>query len=388
VTIMHVVIVSRIFAPEVSAAAGILASWARAFRNRGCEVTVITTAPPRGMTADDPDGVRVRRAAVRRDRQQYVRGYLSYLSFDIPLFFRLLFARHVDLYVVEPPPTTVAVVRVVAALRRTPYVVDSADLWSDAAAMVTKSRLVLWLLRRVEVWGLKGARHLFAAHEPLITRFRELGIGTPSTAIGFGADTEAFQYHGQASPNPPVFVYAGTYSEWHGAGIFVDAFAEFLPRYPGATLRFIGNGQEREALRARAADLGIAQAITFDNPIPPAELSPILAGATASLASLKPGQGYDYAFTTKAYSSLAAGCPVIFAGVGPTVPFLRNAENRDAGVAVDYDVAAVNAELERAATHPLGQDARARLSTWARSQYSLEAVAEPVVTASLSHVTK
>ncbi|MDF1479155.1 glycosyltransferase [Leifsonia sp. H3M29-4] len=383
---MRVVIVSRIFAPEVSAAAGLLTTWARTFRDRGCEVSVVTTNPPRGMELRDPDGIRVRRAPVLRDRQQYVRGYLSYLSFDVPLFFRLLFARRADLYVVEPPPTTVAVVRVVAALRRTPYIVDAADLWSDAAAMATNSRLVLRLLRRVEVWGLKGAQHLLAAHEPLIARFRELGIHTPSTGIGFGADTDAFHYEAQVPPTPPVFVYAGTHSEWHGAGIFVEAFAKFLPHHPGATLRFIGNGQEREALRARAAELGIGGSVSFHAPIPPAELSPILAGATASLASLKPGQGYDYAFTTKAYSSLAAGCPVIFAGVGPTGPFLRNAENTDAGVAVDYEVMAVVAELERAATRPLAPAARARLSDWARSTYSLDAIAERVVTVSLSRV--
>ncbi len=379
---MRVVIVSRIFAPEVSAAAGILASWARAFRDRGHDVTVVTSVPPRGTAIDDPDDIRVRRAAVLRDRQQYVRGYLSYLSFDIPLFFRLLFGRRADLYIVEPPPTTIGAVRIIAALRRTPYAVDSADLWSDAAAMVTNSRMVLGLLRWAEVWGLKGAKHLFAAHEPLIARFRELDITTPSTAIGFGADTSAFSYEGQSAPNPPVFVYAGSYSEWHGAGVFIEAFAKFLPAHPESTLRFIGNGQERDALRERVNELGIARSVSFENPISPTELSPILAGATASVASLKPGQGYDYAFTTKVYSSLAAGCPVIFAGVGPTVLFLRNARNPDVGVAVDYEVAAVQAELERAAEAPLGKDARARLSEWTRANYSLESVAELVVSVS------
>ena len=40
----------------------------------------------------------------------------------------------------EPGILTTAwgpVVRVIAALRRVPYVVDAADLWSDAAAMAT-----------------------------------------------------------------------------------------------------------------------------------------------------------------------------------------------------------------------------------------------------------
>lgn len=380
----HIVIVSRIFAPEVSAAAGILGSWANAFRDADADVTVVTSTPPRGMTIRDPDGVRVRRAPVLRDRQQYVRGYVSYLSFDIPLLFRLLFARRADLYIVEPPPTTIGVVRFVAWLRRTPYVVRAADLWSDAAAMATNSTIVLWLLRRVEVWGMKGAQRLFAAHEPLVARFREVGIDTPATAIGFGADTAAFRYEAQPEPAQPLFVYAGTHSEWHGAGIFIDAFAELLTSHPDAKLRFIGNGQEREALRARTAELGIDDAVSFSGPIAPSALSPILSAATASLASLKPGQGYDYAFTTKVYSSLATGCPVIFAGVGPTGPFIRSARSEDVGVAVDYDAAEVVAAMTRSIELSLDPAKRQRLSNWTRDHYSLSAIGATVVAESLA----
>jgi glycosyltransferase involved in cell wall biosynthesis len=382
----RVTIVSRIFAPEVSAAAGLLGSWARAFRAAGCEVTVVTTTPPSGSRVDDEfSGIDVRRAPVLRDRQQYVRGYLSYLSFDIPLFFRLLFLRRrPSVYVVEPPPTTVGVVRLVAALRRVPYVVDAADLWSDAAAMVTASRLVLAPLRAVELWGLAGARHLLAAHDPLIARFRELGVRTPATAIGFGADTHAFAYEDQEPPASPVFVYAGTHSEWHGAGIFVEAFARILPSHPGATLRFIGNGQERDQLRARAQELDIEHSVFFEAPISPSELSPILASATASLASLKPGQGYDYAFTTKVYSSIAAGCPTIFAGVGPTTEFLQT--HPQAGVALEYDVEAVAAALTSAAAHPSTVQDRRALSAWARQTFSLDAIADRVAAITLALV--
>lgn len=376
--------VTRIFSPEVSAAAGILRSWAIAFRDAGAEVEVVTTRPPQGMVPDDPAGVRVRRAPVLRDRQHYVRGYLCYLSFDVPLFFRLLFGRRADLYVVEPPPTTVAVVRLVGFLRRTPYVVRAADLWSDAAAMVTDSRFVLGTLRRVEVWGLRGAQRLFAAHRPLADRLEELGVETPMTAIGFGADTESFTFTPQPSPPAPVFVYAGTHSEWHGAGIFVEAFTEFLPRHPGARLRFIGNGQERAALRARADELGIGDAVDFHTPIPPRDLAPVLSGATASLASLKPGQGYDYAFTTKVYSSLAAGCPVVFAGAGPTGPFLEAAAERGVGVAVPYTVTDVVDALERATSESPDAAARARLSAWTHETYSLRSIAQRVVTESLA----
>lgn len=381
---MRVVIATRIFGPEISAASGILRTWAEEFRDRGFDVTVLTARPPRGAVIDDPSGITVTRAPVKRDKQNYVRGYLSYMSFDIPLAFRLLFSRKADLYVVEPPPTTVAVVRVIAWLRRTPYVVRAADYWAEAAETVTSSRIILGTLRRLEVWGLRGAAILFAAHEPLMERFRSLGIATPAVPIGFGADTKDFRYDGQSAPDVPVFVYAGTHSEWHGAGIFVDAMAAVLHDYPGARLVYYGNGEEREKMRARAHELGIASRVEFNPPIPPSDLSRILSGATASVASLTPVPANEYALATKVYSSLAAGCPVVFAGVGPTVEFLNDSGHPHAGVAVAYDVDAAVQAMKAAAATPLAPSARAELATWSAGEYSLSAIAARVVDESLT----
>jgi glycosyltransferase involved in cell wall biosynthesis len=383
---MRVVIVTRIFGPEISAASGILRTWAEEFRDRGCEVTILTAKPPRGAVISDPAGIDVRRAPVLRDKQQYVRGYLSYMSFDIPLAFRLLFSRRADLYVVEPPPTTVAVVRVIAALRRTPYVVRAADYWTEAAELVTTSRLIIGTLRRLEAWGLNGAAMLFAAHEPLLERLRAVGITAPAVPIGFGADTKDFRYDGQVPPEKPVFIYAGTHSEWHGAGIFIDAMREVVAQHPDARLAFYGNGEEREQLRARTRELGIENSVEFHAPIPPASLSPILAGATASVASLAPVAANEYALATKVYSSLAAGCPAIFAGVGPTAEFLNDAGHPHAGIAVGYDVAAAAAAMLAAAASPVPVAVRAELAEWSAGQYSLNVIAARVVDESLAVV--
>ena len=104
---------------------------------------------------------------------------------------------------------------------------------------------------------------------------------------------------------------------------------------------------------------------------------------TASLASLKPGAGYDYAFVTKVYASLAAGCPVVFTGAGPAGPFIRDAAAAvSAGVAVPYDVASVAQAMDAAAASPAAPDARRHLSAWTRRNHSLNAVAERIVAAS------
>ncbi len=376
---MRITVVTRIYAPEPSAASFMLAAIASAFAADGHEVEVLTVRPPARLTIADRPGVRVRRARVLRDRSGYVRGYLSYLSFDLPLLFRLLAGRRADAYFVEPPPTTGAVVRVATAVLRRPYFYDAADIWSDAARMATSSSLVVRMLRAVEVFAMRGARRAFAISDGVVSRMRELGIRTPTTTIAFGADVEVFRFTPAAGAASPYFLYAGSFSEWHGAEVFVDAFAEFSRTHPGHRLVFVGNGSERESLAARATQLGLSD-IEFRDPVAGVELNDLLADATASLASLKPGHGYDYAFTTKVYSSIAAGCPVVFSGTGPTGAFIDAARGEHAvGEATPYDSTAVAAAMRALADAPVPPAARRELSDWARESFSLDAIARSVV---------
>lgn len=376
-------IASRIFTPEPAAASFLLENCAHAFKDAGWDVRVLTTRYLDAAPREAVDGISIRRSRVLRNADGYVKGYASYLSFDIPLFFRLLFMRRADLVLVEPPPTTGAAVRVAAGIRRIPYVVDAADIWSDAAVNVTGWKFVLRALLALERFALRGARHNFVVAPAYAERMRELGILTPTSVTGFGVDTTSFEYRSAETPPAPLFVYGGSYSEWHGAGIFVEAFEALVRRHPDARLVFVGNGSERPRLTDRVNELGLAGKVEFRDPVPPRELSRLLSEATASLASLQPGAGYDYAFVTKVYASMAVGCPVVFTGAGPTGPFMRDAAREvAAGVAVDYDVVAVAAAMEAAASSPSSPDARRSLSAWTRQNHSLRAVADRMVAAS------
>ena len=145
----RVVIASRLFSPEVAAAAARLRWLARGLVDAGCEVAVLTTRPPAAAgPADDPAGVRVSRWPALRDENGIIRGYVQYLSFDLPLFLRLLARRRPELIVCEPPPTTGLVVLAFSRLRRVPYAYFAADVWSEAAASAGAPRWVLGLLRR------------------------------------------------------------------------------------------------------------------------------------------------------------------------------------------------------------------------------------------------
>lgn len=373
---MRIVIATRIYRPEPSAASFFLGSVSDALTAAGHEVEVLTAKPLPGQ-GEASRGERVATFPVLRDANGYVRGYVQYMSFDIPLAVRLLFARRPAAVFVEPPPTTGAVVRVICALRRIPYVYDAADIWSDAAGQATDSGLVVRVLRWIERFAMRGAAELVTISQGVVDRVRDLGVTTPVDVTGFGADTSVFGY--REVPTERLFIYAGTYTGLHGADILIDAFAQFSDTHPGYRLRFIGNGTEQEAMRARAESLGVGASVEFADPVPAAELSPQLSRAVASLATLKPGGGYEYAFTSKAYSSLAAGCPVIFAGPGPTAPFLTEAaQTVPVGHVAEYSAEAIAHALRHAADAPLSPAERQRVAEWTATHHSMRAVAERV----------
>lgn len=375
---MRVTIVSRIYRPEPSAASMFLGAVADELIDRGIDVTVLTARPPRSIRSPGYRE-RIRTMPVVRDRQGYVRGYLPYLSFDLPLAFRLLFSRRPDVVFMEPPPTTGVVVRVICALRRLPYVYDAADIWSDAAEQATSSALVVKVLRRMEAFGMRGADRLVAISQGVVDRARALGVRRPMAVTGFGADTSAFTADSSTIVQP-LFVYGGSYSPWHGADILVDAFASFSERHEGYRLRFFGNGSEAERIRERASELDVEASVDVHEAVPPEELSRHLNRAVASFATQRPDTDYEYAFATKAYSSLAAGCPVLFAGPGPTGDFI-DAANRSvrAGLTAAYDVEQIAAMMEAIVAAPLSPSERVELSSWTQQEHSLRAVARRVV---------
>lgn len=374
-TRIRVAVVSRIYRPEPAAASLFLGAVVDSLLSRNAVVDVYTAAAPKGLSLSVANGETVKGLPVLRDASGYVRGYAGYMSFDIPLFFRLLFARRPDIVLVEPPPTTGAVVRAVCALRRIPYVYDAADIWSDAAQLEPVPGIVIRALRVVEQFALRGASHVVTVSNGVVDRVRTLGVKRPVTVTGFGADTSQFPYT-EAKPER-LFLYAGSYAPAHGADILIDGFARFSQVHPGYTLRFIGNGVDRPAVEVRARELGVEPQIEYLDPVPPAQLLPHMGAAVASLATIKPGTVYEYSYASKAYSSLMAGCPVLFAGPGPTIDLIQGGitEGVRAGRACEYDADAIAAAMSELAEFRATNQERKELADWTARNHSLQVVA-------------
>ncbi|MGQ7294996.1 glycosyltransferase [Quadrisphaera sp. KR29] len=389
---MRTVVVTRAYAPEPAAAAWRQAALARALAGAGHAVEVLTSRPPAGVeeepvsrTPDERGAPRVRRWPVLRDASGNVRGYVQYASFDLPAGLRLAArvlgprAGRPDVVVVEPPPTTGLVVRLVCGLRRVPYAYYAADLLSLAAAEAGLPRPALRLLTALEAWVLRGAARVMTVDEGYAERVRALGVPAGRVAVvGTGVDTDQLRPPDPSDPDdagagePPAFVYAGTMSEVQGAGVLVDALARVLPEHPGARAVFYGGGVQAAELAERAQRLAPGL-ITFPGLVAPSVIARATAAARAGLASQRPDTAYAFAFLVKPLAATACGAPVVYAGAGP---FARLVGEHRLGWAVPWDVEAVAAALREALERPAPSAAeRARLVAWTREHHSLRAVA-------------
>lgn len=343
---MLVTLATRTFTPEPTAAALRLGALARALAVGGDRVRVLTSrlAPSvardarqsAGSDADSGEGaglVEVRRAPVLRDRTGAVRGYVSYMSFDLPLLVRLLTGPRPDVVVSEPPPTTGAAVRIACAARRVPYVYYCADIVSDAAALAGVPSIVVRTVAGLESFALRGARRVIAVSDGVARRARDLGardVAVVPNGVRVPDAVVTGTPEGFPTCDGPVFVYAGTVAQWLAPEVFVDAFERVRARLGDARLVFVGQGSGWEALAERSrgvAGVDMIPAVSAE------EADRWMARATATLASLRPG-GYDYAYPTKILASLAQGTPVIYAGPGQAA---RDIAEGELGVACNLD---------------------------------------------------
>lgn len=360
---MKVVLVTRLFAPEVAAAAFRLKALADGLAAAGHQVTVLTTKPPENAGTQEFPAYAVKRWPVLRDAGGNVRGYVQYASYDFPMAARLL-VRSADVVVSEPPPMTGAMAALVCLVRRKPLYYYAADIWSDALVAVNAPKYVFRLGHAFEKFVLRRARGVIAVSDGVAERARALGARNVQVFAN-GIDTGQFFPVDAPAPDAPYFVYTGTMSEVHGAEVFVRAMPTVLEKHPQARLRFFGQGTAVPRLRELAAELA-PDAVEFGGVVPPAQAARWISGAVGALASIVPGQGYDFAHATKIYAAAACGTPALFAGVGASATLV---EENELGLVAEYTPESVAAQMIAMldGDRPDG----ARLVEWVRDHASL-----------------
>nr|WP_210768516.1 glycosyltransferase family 4 protein [Arthrobacter sp. E3] len=368
---MKVVVTTRLFTPEVGAAAFRLKALVDGLVAQGADVQVITTTPPKGSGIFKPS-YGLSRWPVLRDAGGNVRGYIQYLSFDVPAFFRLLTVQ-ADVVVSEPPPTTGVAVALSSLLRRRPFVYYAADVWTEALSAMSVPGIVKKTMGAMEGAVLRRAAKVIAVSDPVALQVAHFNVPADRIdVVGNGVDTGVFRPDGTvASTEHPYFVYTGTMSEWQGAGIFIRALPLVHERFPNAELRFFGQGADEDHLKGLAAET-VPGGVHFGGVVPPADAAAWIRGAAGALVSIKPDQGYDFAKPTKIYAAAGCGTPVVFAGQGDGAAIV---ESGRLGVAAAYDARSVANAMIAVLEDPDcgGAQSRAARVQWVADNASLQA---------------
>ena len=108
-----------------------------------------------------------------------------------------------------------------------------------------------------------------------------------------------------------IALYAGAHGMSNDLGVLLDA-AKLLRDDPHIQFILLGDGKEKPALQARAAELKLSNLVFLDS-VPKSEMPAALAAADACIAILKPLEEYKTTYPNKVFDAMAAGRPIVLA---------------------------------------------------------------------------
>ena len=194
--------------------------------------------------------------------------------------------------------------------------------------------------RKLVLRAAKGASGLLAVSNAMRRSMVKMGMDADKIRVHYtGVDLDRFEIADRAAAKDvlgfegPVVLCVGALIPRKGQELLVQA----LPRLPGVTLLFVGQGQYRRALEKQAEDLAVDRRIGFLGSVPHDRLPRIYAAADV-MALPSSSEGLANAWV----EALACGTPIVISDVGGARELLDRPE---AGQIVDRDPEAIAAAI-------------------------------------------
>jgi hypothetical protein len=260
--------------------------------------------------------VRVGSSAFPRfNMKKRVLNYLSYVALAVPL---ALFVRCDAVLAMTDPPFEGIVGAFVAMLKGKPYLYNIRDMYPDMAVggSIVEPGWLARVWEKMHRWALRRAACVVVLGEDMRNRIVSKGIseekleivrdGTEILAEGAPAvEIEKEVVRAIRGNFRFVLLHAGNIGFYGAWGTLLAAAKELAADSVGFV--FVGEGAQRDALAAEAADIPNVKFVPF---FPARQIPSVLAAADAHLITVKRGLE-GVVVPSKMYGILAAGKPIV-----------------------------------------------------------------------------
>lgn len=351
--VAHILFISYHYPPEKGAAATRISETARRLAKSGNQVTVLTSIPnyPTGIVpeeyrgrlvhVEEHEGVRVIFVwCYVSPNRGFARRVLAQLSFAfmIPLLgFRA--AGKPDLIIIGSPPLFNAIAgRILAWLKRCPFIFLVADLWPESAIQLgmLRNRIVIRLAEWLEWSTYRQASLVWVVTEGIRKNIIERGLSPEKLfLLKNGVDTKKFKPLAQAEARAElgwgsqfIALYAGTHGLAQGLDTLLDA-AELLRSMTDIRIVLVGEGAAKQALMAQAKQRDLTN-VEFLESRPHDQMPQLLAASDVCLIPLKKLSLFEGALPSKMFEAMACARPIVLSVAGEA----RRLAEREAGSAI------------------------------------------------------
>lgn len=160
---------------------------------------------------------------------------------------------------------------------RRPMILEFHSLRDLTGAKGMLTQYVCWRARHIFVLANAAAQQLIARFQLSPAKVETLYNGVNVQAFDPDCCNGAEVRHRLGITSQHVVGYAGTFHNWQGVHILIDAFPTVLARCPDVTLLLVGDGPEKAALQSRVGLLGLSDQVIFTGAVPSDQVAPHLA---------------------------------------------------------------------------------------------------------------
>jgi len=337
---VRILMLTQYFYPENGAAQVRLLEVAKAIRDHGHDIKVVTAFPnypsgviPEGYRGrffmkDSHDGIPIYRTWIYPvQRGKFWKRLLNYFSFVFSAFYGVMKAGKADYIFVESPPLFIGFTVFFAKwVKGAKVILNISDLWPESAVSLglVTNRTVIALTERLERAMYKTAWRISAQTEGIIKSLKDRGI--PEDKLVFlpnGVNPDLF------APQAPdktlmqelklkdkfVILYAGTMGYAHGLEVALQAAKSLEITDPEVVFLLVGDGAERPRLQEMAQELQLSNVRWVDfQPI--TEMRRYYSLASITLSTLRRYKLSEGVRPSKLFPGLASAKPLIYVGEG------------------------------------------------------------------------